>query len=183
MNKTIILISGKARAGKDTFALGLDGYNKYSFAGQLKDFAIKLGWNGHKDERGRKFLQDLASTVREYNRNTWVNLVCRMLETNSYPNQIAITDCRYLNEIQIMRQWGKKNGYKVITVRIERPNYDNGLTEEQKNHPSETELDGFCFDHIIENSGTIGDLICIASSCFASGAYSDLTSQDGCTSF
>ena len=54
----------------------------------------------------------------------------------------------------------------MITVRIERPNYDNGLTEEQKNHPSETELDGFCFDHIIENSGTIGDLICIASSCF-----------------
>ena len=183
MNRRLILISGKAQAGKNTFALGLDKYNEYSFASQLKDFAIKLGWNGCKDFHGRRFLQDLASTVREYNKDTWVNIICRTLENDGCPDQIAITDCRYLNEIQLMTQWGENNEYEVITVRIERPNYDNGLTEEQKNHPSETELDAYCFDHIIENSGTIGDLLCIASSCFASGAYSDLASQDGSTSF
>lgn len=179
--KSLILISGKARAGKDTFALGLDGYTKFAFADQLKKFAIQLGWDGYKDERGRKLLQNLASVVREYNKHTWVHLLCKRLEQTRYPNKIVITDCRYLNEMWMMKEWGKKNLYTVTTIRINRPDFNNGLTEEMKRHPSETELDEYPFDHTIVNSGTIGELICIASSCFASGSFSDLQQRDGST--
>ena len=43
--------------------------------------------------------------------------------------------------------------FDVTTVRIERPNFDNGLTEEQKNHESETALDDYIFDYRIINNG------------------------------
>ena len=179
--KSLILISGKARAGKDTFALGLDGYTKFAFADQLKKFAIQLGWDGYKNDRGRKFLQAIGSIARDYNSGTWVNLLCKRLEQSRYPSKIAITDCRYLNEMRVMKEWGKENCYTVTTVRIVRPDFDNGLTKEMKMHPSETELDEYPFDYIIINSGTIGELICIASSCFASGSFSDLQQRDGST--
>ena len=182
MSRHLILISGKARAGKDTFSIGLDGYQKYSFAGQLKEFAEKLGWDGEKNERGRKFLQDLASVVREYNSNTWIRILGYLIEDEDYPDKVVVTDCRYLNEIQLMKQWSLIHNYKVTTIRIERPGFDNGLTEAQKNHPSETELDNYPFDYVIKNSGTIGDLMGIAYCC-ASGAHSELTLQDGRTSF
>jgi len=168
MNKKyMILISGKAQAGKNTFALGLFGFFEYAFANQLKKFAMELGWNKDKDKRGRKFLQDLATVVREYNQRTWVNLICKTLEMDKYPDKVVITDCRYLNEIRIMKQWGEQNGYNVVTVRIERPEYNNMLTDEAKTHPSETELDGYCFNHIVYNIGTLGDLISIASNNFS----------------
>ena len=144
----------------------------------LKEFAEKLGWDGKKDERGRKFLQELASVVREYNSNTWIHILWYLIEDEEYPDNVVITDCRYLNEIQLMKQWSLIHNYKVTTIRIERPGFNNGLTEAQKNHPSETELDDYPFDHVIKNSGTIGDLMCIAYSCFASSAHVGSLSQD-----
>lgn len=169
--KHMILISGKAQAGKNTFALGLYGFFEYAFANQLKTFAKQLGWNGNKDERGRKFLQDLATVVRTYNQRTWVNLMCNTLVADKYPDKVAITDCRYFNEINVMRRWGKNNGYRVDTIRIERPGHDSMLTEEAKNHPSETELDNYLVDHVVMNTGTITDLLKMASNCFTAGAY------------
>lgn len=134
-----------------------------------------------KDERGRKFLQDLATVVREYNSNTWIRILGDLIEDEDYPDKVVVTDCRYLNEIQLMKQWSLIHNYKVTTIRIERPGFDNGLTEAQKNHTSETELDNYPFDYVIKNSGTIGDLMCIAYSCFASGAFVDSLLQDGDT--
>ena len=47
----------------------------------------------------------------------------------------------------------------VILIKVDRPNFDNGLTEEQKKHPTETSLDNYKkFDYIIENDSTIEKL-------------------------
>ena len=43
--------------------------------------------------------------------------------------------------------------FDVTTVRIVRPNFNNGLTEEQQNHESETALDDHKFDYQIINNG------------------------------
>ena len=44
--KLLLLISGKAGAGKDTFADSIAslGFHKYSFAKALKDEALSGGW-------------------------------------------------------------------------------------------------------------------------------------------
>ena len=66
---------------------------------------------------------------------------------------MLIPDCRYKNEALGFLDFDYKN------VRIERPDFDNGLTEEQKKHISETEMSTFSeYDYIITNDGSLDDL-------------------------
>ena len=46
----------------------------------------------------------------------------------------------------------------TTVIRIERPNFDNGLTDQQKNHLSEIDMDHYKFDKIIINNGTLENL-------------------------
>ena len=151
--KYLILLSGKAQAGKDTFADSIQclGFHKYSFAKALKDEAIAGGWNGQKDFRGRILLQQLGTVWRNYEPEHWI----RRLQESIRHDMVAITDCRYLNEISLMQRWGYQNGYNVTTVRIERAGHDNGLSEDAKAHDSECELDDEGFDRVVENNGTL----------------------------
>ena len=44
----------------------------------------------------------------------------------------------------------------VVTIKLERTNYNDELTEEERGHVTETELDHYeDFDYIIENDSTI----------------------------
>ena len=151
--KHLLLLSGKAQAGKDTFADSIQclGFHKYSFAKALKDEAIAGGWNGIKDFRGRILLQELGSVWRHYEPEHWI----RRLQESITHDLVAITDCRYRNEISLMQRWGYQNGYNVTTVRIERPGHDNGLSEDAKAHDSECELDDESFDLTVDNNGTL----------------------------
>ena len=62
---------------------------------------------------------------------------------------IIITDSRLKEEIEI-----PKNKFNnIITIRINRNNTDNNLTQEQKNHITEIDLDNYNdFDYIIDNN-------------------------------
>ena len=66
---------------------------------------------------------------------------------------MLIPDCRYKNEAFGFLDFDCKN------IRVERPNFDNGLTPEQKLHISETEMSTFSeYDGIIINDGSLEDL-------------------------
>ncbi len=162
MSKTIILISGKARSGKDTFAGFLPGYCKYAFADKLKDIAAELGWDEIKDAKGRKLLQDLGTIAREYDPNIWCDILIDTLHYDGCPHRIAITDCRYPNEMEAMKQWADDFNYNWITVRLERPETNTDITEESKQHHSETALDDYEFDHVIYNTFPYTELKYIA---------------------
>lgn len=56
-----------------------------------------------------------------------------------------------------MTAWGRENGYRVVTVRINRTDHDNGLSPEARSHPSECELDGEAFDVTVYNHGPLLD--------------------------
>ena len=81
-----------------------------------------------------------------------------------------ITDMRFPNEMDAVKAKGG------ITIRVNRPRYCEGCTltnlesqdcfdciiyqEDYHNmHPSETSLDGAHFDYVIDNNGSIQDLI------------------------
>ena len=64
-----------------------------------------------------------------------------------YPNWI-ITDMRFLNEMEAVK---KRGG---ITIRVNR-----NLEESKNQHESETALDNAEFDYVIDNNGTIEELI------------------------
>ncbi len=58
-----------------------------------------------------------------------------------------VPDCRFPNEINLL----KEKYYDVYSILVERSEFDNGLTEEQKSHPSETALDSYNFDITLIN--------------------------------
>ena len=62
-----------------------------------------------------------------------------------------IGDCRFPNEIEY---WEGRNNY--YSIKIVRENHSSKLTEEQKQHASETSLDGYDnFDFVIQNNDTL----------------------------
>jgi dephospho-CoA kinase len=157
----VIILSGKARSGKDTtadiIASSPDFAYRTAFGDHLKNIALILGWNGVKDKRGRKFLQQLGDVIRAYNPRYFIDKVIKDIQDRAtfLPNDIVcITDCRYLNELQAIID----SFPNVTTIRIER-NATSDLTDTQRAHQSETELDSYLnFDFLIQNNGTLNDL-------------------------
>jgi hypothetical protein len=156
----VILLSGKAQSGKDTFyetiwsKIHSVNSERIAFADELKAYARRLGWDGKKDERGGKFLQDLGSIVRNNNEDFWVDKTIPELrflsQAMNETDIICFTDCRYPNEIQRIKSLSWITG-RIVTVRIDRP----GHISNRPDHISETALDDYAFDYRICNDGTL----------------------------
>lgn len=155
----IITISAKARHGKDFTAslikMQLEEQGNRvlitHFADLLKHICKTFfSWNGLKNEEGRTLLQTVGTdTIRHKCPDYWVDFLMGVFRL--FPDEwdyVIIPDTRFPNEND-----KPKNEFDVITVRVERPNFDNGLTEEQKNHESEIALDDYMFDYRIINNG------------------------------
>lgn len=163
--KKVIVISGIARSGKDTTGLMIkENIEKEGgrvvlchYADLLKYICKQFfGWNGEKDEKGRSMLQHVGTDViRKQNPNFWVSFICVMLRFfGDEWDYMVIPDCRFPNEIDYLKAYG----YDVVHIRVERDGYANGLTDEQKKHPSETALNNIKPDYTILNSGNLDDL-------------------------
>ena len=162
---TVIYISGKARHGKDTVATFMqaqfekDGLRTHiTHYGDLVKFVAEkwAGWNGEKDEPGRRLLQYVGTDlIRAEAPGYWVAFVAQMAHffSDEY-DVLLIPDCRFPDELL----WAP--GY---AVRVERtgPNgepFDNGLSEAAKNHASETSLDDYPFRYVVHNDGGLTKL-------------------------
>lgn len=149
----IVLVSGKARSGKDSFAKELKKKLEEKgkkvvithYADSLKHICkYFFDWDGNKDERGRNLLQKVGTEgFRKKYPNFWINFIKNILEV--FPDEwdfVIIPDCRFKNEIELWKQ----DGYCVHTVRMERMDYQTELTVEQQHHQSEIDLDDYEFD-------------------------------------
>lgn len=156
----VICISGKARHGKDTTAKHLSeilqekGYKVLitHYADLLKFICKNMfSWDGQKNEEGRHILQYVGTDIiKKQQPNFWVDFIIQILQL--FPDTwdyVLIPDCRFPNEITRM----KEAGLHTIHVRVIRPFFENGLTEEAKKHISETALDQFKYDLLLLNSG------------------------------
>ena len=100
----------------------------------------------------REFLQKLGTeAIRDgLHTNAWVNA----LFADHNPSQHwLITDTRFPNEAQAIKDRGG------IVIRVIRPEIckDDESSSKPK-HPSETVLDNWSFDYVIDNCGSIDDL-------------------------
>lgn len=161
----VILISGKAQNGKDTVAkmicdsLCVDGYRTLitHYADLLKFICRNyFNWDGNKDESGRRLLQYIGTdVVRKRCPDLWVDFVIEMLKLfGDRWDYVIIPDCRFPNEIANI----KENSFDAVHIRVNRPNFDSLLSDEQQHHESETALDQCVPDFYIENNGTIAQL-------------------------
>lgn len=185
----IIAICGLQGSGKDTigsYLINKYGFTKLSFAGVLKDIvSILFGWDRDmlegatqesrawreqvdpwwSDKLGmgnltpRYVLQYFGTDLfrTHFHPDIWVIAVERQLA--KYSNCV-ITDCRFPNEIEMLRA----SGATVVKVtRGKLPEwyepYLAGLIEKPDGvHPSEYMWVKSKFDYAFENNTTIGDL-------------------------
>ncbi len=158
----LYLICGKARQGKDTFAMYMKKY--YEEMGQkvaILQLATPLktlvknhfGWDGSEETKPRELLQQLGTDI-----------ICNKLKKSDYFLErtledaniishffdvIIIADVRLPYEIEYIR----KNVSDPVVIHIERKNTVSELTEDEKKHLTEIALDGYDdYDYKIMNT-------------------------------
>lgn len=160
----VCCISAKAQHGKDTAASLIKDYLESKgnrvlithYADLVKFVCTKFfNWDGKKDEKGRTLLQYVGTDIISSQQPTyWVDFIISILKffDNEW-DYVLIPDCRYPVEATRMAE-----NFITSVLRIERPFFDNGLTEKQKKHTSEVSMDDYHFDAIIYNDAGLNEL-------------------------
>ena len=170
-------------AGKSSFLKGLQTAARTlrvkiipsPMAGPLKDIARHMGWNGEKDEPGRRLLQMLGTDCgREcIGQDLWVNtwaasahaLVLRHRWDPSMQLPLIVADdIRFQNEAMLFDRLG---GH---LVRIDRPGY----TFSPDGHASETGFEWPCKDPLHGNRQTMKEQVVVND-----GSVEDLHEKAG----
>lgn len=170
MEQKVILISGLLKSGKSTLANEIfwrienevaygkkDLYStmyRYSFASKVKEIAKEqFGWDGKKDEKGRRLLQRIGTEVgRAYNKDIWVDYFSEFMNERTnfekLPTLFIIDDWRFKNEAENINFEYEGSKYKI---RVKR---DIDRNEDQLNHPSEKGLPTVesYYDFIFDNN-------------------------------
>jgi len=114
----------------------------------------------NKTEFTRLLLQIYGTEIfrDRVDKNYWVNKVAENIK-NSDSKYILITDVRFPNEITHLSKSlnNTKNDelYKIITLRVNRDLDRNSIIHE---HESESRLDDYNFDYVINNNGSLEEL-------------------------
>lgn len=163
----IIILSGKARAGKDTSAEYIKKYYEQQgksiinlqYSSYIKEYAKKItNWDGSDETKPRQLLIDLGTNLirKQIDRYLFVNRMIEDIKVLSYFfDIITISDARLEEELLMPKEQFKN----VKLIKVERPNFENGLTSDQKKSLTETGLDNFNdYDYIIHNDSDLDNL-------------------------
>jgi hypothetical protein len=170
----LIGLSGYARSGKDEAARGLVllGFRRVAFADRLREILLALnpivgfvnnvsavrtkdvitewGWESYKESpygtEMRELMQRLGTECgRELiSDSIWVDLALNGITPDE---NVVVTDVRFPNEFEAI----KARGGRIIRIRRPGVVAANG-------HKSETALDGFPFDAMVNNDKSINIL-------------------------
>jgi len=155
----LIGLAGRARVGKTTTAEYLTkkyGFKEFFFSEYVKQVAEFGGWNGLKDERGRRFLQHLGDTMREYDKEIFIKQVTgkinyydQICKSKGEEAKIVISDVRLMDEIVALKYtgatlWFIKRTVDTTTI----PAHSTEQLTEQS----------FNFNYVFDNNGTFNQL-------------------------
>ena len=163
----VIAISGKAESGKDTIAkeikylLEEQNYKVMiiHFADVLKFVCRQyFDWDGQKDDYGRSLLQQVGTEMREKNNpNMWVNITKELIRgIGAEFDYVLVPDTRFKEEINMLNEYFDCTSVRVLRQDINSygmaSDHVNHLTNEQRAHKSECDLDDYKFDYFIINN-------------------------------
>lgn len=147
----IVVINGSGGVGKDTFIKYVqDSYTlgsiiNISTIDNVKHAAAILGWDGVKDEKGRKFLSELKYFTNQYYPIS-INTVRNAINEHPYASCIFV-HCREPKEIDKI-----KEEFDAITILVKNDNV------EVPDNYSDAHVNDYEYDYIIDNNGTLFDL-------------------------
>lgn len=160
----LFVFAGKAKVGKDTAANVTEEYYqkkskiviRYSCTVYLKKYIQEIyNWDGKEETKPRDILQSLGKKIKETYPNFFID---RMEEDikflSNHCDIMIITGIRLVPELNFL-----KNQPNSVLIKIEKPNLDNKLTEQEKKDVTETDVDKFNdYDFIIQNDSDIPNL-------------------------
>lgn len=153
----VFLVAGKAGSGKNEVAniireiipnTVVTGFSKY-----IKLFALEFtDWDGRDFNKPRAVLQSMGDTLRGVDEDFLTKRIEEDLlvyEKLGIEN-VIISDVRLINEIEYFK---KNNKLDVIAIKVNSTNCKRNLSEEEKSHHTELELDNYNgFDYVINNN-------------------------------
>ena len=159
----IFVIGGVARSGKSTLGNLLKE--------ELKDYGYKpcvmqitnplysyarnyFNYDPNRDPKPREFLQKMGIEIIKEKLGKQDFLLNRLYEDieilSNFFDVFIITDARLIHEFLSI----KAKYEDVVTIKLIRKDFDNNLSEEEKNHVTEKEITMYNdFDYVIENNG------------------------------
>ena len=157
----IFIIGGKARSGKNTFGEYLKdhlkdyGYNPcvMHITEPLYGYARNyFSWDEREISKPREFLQKLGIEVIQQKMGKKDFLLNRLYEDievlENFFDVAIITDARLIHEFESI----KEKYPDSVSIKLERENYVSDLSEDEKKHITETELDNYNhFDYVVVN--------------------------------
>lgn len=151
-------IHGPAGVGKTTLAEIFNAKTDCAivpFARPLKEFAKQLGWNGVKDDKGRKILQLLGTDIGRnlIDKDIWVQHWEEAVQRLGAEGETIVVadDLRFPNEAKIIAMY-----HGLLIKMTGRGAYDP--LDDLSQHASEQVLPDYMFDFVIDNSGTVEQL-------------------------
>lgn len=151
--KEILIINGSGGVGKDTFVDKLSIYAKVihtSIVNPTKELAKKIGWNGGKTEKDRKFLSDMKVLIDEYNDGNYNQMKALMQDfrDGKFDAEILCIDMREKHQIERAKEeFGAKT---VLVTRKAVPHITSNIADKG--------VFDIEYDYHIENDGTLYDL-------------------------
>jgi hypothetical protein len=159
----VIGLSGKSGHGKDEVyriarrLLRGKRIEREAFDDLLKQQVAKaVGFEVDFVEAQKDFFRPLLQWWgTEFRRNLcgndyWVNRMRRQLKQHSLSDYIFVTDVRFPNEAELIRENGG------VVVRVDRGDF---IADENANkHATETVMDNYKFDEVIRNDGDLNQL-------------------------
>ena len=150
--KTVVIINGAGGTGKDTLCEITSRHYKtrtISAVDRVKEIALFGGWNGVKDDRGRKLLSDIKQAFVDYDDLPRRWLVDSYREFLTTDERIMFIHCREPEEIQKLKE--AIPGSLALLVR--RPG-----AQKHFGNASDDRVEAFEYDFIYENNKTLADV-------------------------
>jgi len=167
----VILISGKSNTGKGVLSSIIESnlikQNKHVIRCSLSTYIRNVAkedyyWDGIDTLESRKFMAESYRIGTEFYpyhmaRRVWE----RDIKPYSNKDTIAIVESfreKVNYDYFCNRLLDKGIIDKITTIRVIRPDFNAIQDKDMENHVSESDVDNFKFDYVIENSGTIEEL-------------------------
>lgn len=127
----------------------MHGGRVISFAKSLKRLALDLGWDGKKDERGRRLLQGLGQTLRAYDPDFWI----KKADFNpvKVDTPVFIDDLRFQNELEYL----KRHAFHIVYLKP----FGFSMNEKWREDASENDIKPEdCHTVLASHKGNLEDL-------------------------
>lgn len=148
----VFIVNGQGGSGKTTFedfvAEACEGdVAVVSMIDYTKQCAAKLGWNGAKDEKDRRFLSNLKDALTAWDDSPFLTTCAMARMAIKEGCDIVFIDAREPNDIDRLKE--TFNCYTILIKRGEQKDYGNH---------ADNNVFNYNYNIIIKNNGTIDEL-------------------------